>query len=253
MTDASADDLENWQPPDDWSSRDVLREALADRRAGRYAAALAKHVWFHQNELSNAVRLSFALTDWRELANVYPPALQKLKEFRDQAKDNLLNGNNVTHSFSDFERINRKLDEAQLSVELFLWLDKHRPELARKCYIYAESPLIRAGEYQVCGKYIDPEHTLEIQLMSWDIMRKQPSHTNLPQKLNQKSRLDFRNHGVLSLGMCQQFAVLIALLIHNDHSPEARAFAGRVRYEFNDQVLNELVAEALEGQFPPGY
>ena len=123
MTDTSADDFENWQPPDDWSSRDVLREALADRRAGRYAAALAKHVWFHQNELSNAVRLSFALTDWRELANVYPPALQKLKEFRDQAKDNLLNGNNVTHSFSDFERINRKLDEAQLSVELFLWLE----------------------------------------------------------------------------------------------------------------------------------
>lgn len=113
--------------------------------------------------------------------------------------------------------------------------------------------MIRAGEYQICGKYIEPEHTLEVHLTALDLRQQRPSHTNLPQGLRPQSRFHFGENGVLSLGMCQQFAVLIALLIHNDRTAEARGFADRLRYEFNDQVLNELVAEALEGRFPPGY
>jgi len=253
MTDASADEFENWQPPDDWSSREVLREAQADRRAGRYAAALAKHIWYHQNEPLPEIRRSSVLRKWVELGAEYPPALQKLKEFRDLAKTKLLSGEGDVDVFAEFTNINQKLEEVQETVSLFLMLDEKAPELAFKCYPYAESPLIRAGEYQVCGKYIDPEHTLEIHLTARRIMQQRSSHTNLPQKFNKKSRFDFPDHDVLCLGTSQHFAALVALLIHNDRTAEARAFAGRVRYEFNDQVLNELVAEALQGGFPPGY
>ena len=253
MTDASADDFENWQPPDDWSSREVLDEAQADRRAGRYAAALAKHVWYHQNEPLPEIRRSSVLRKWVELGAEYPPALQKLKEFRDLAKAKLLSGKGDVDEFAEFTEINRKLEELQQTVSLFLMLDEQAPELAFKCYPRAESSLIRAGEYQVCGKYIDPEHSLEIHLTALDFLQKRPSHTNLPQSFRPQSRFHFGNHGVLDLHASRHFAAIIALLIHNDRTAEARAFAGRVRYEFNDQVLNELVAEALEGRFPPGY
>ncbi len=253
MTDDSKADFENWQPPDHLSAREIISEAEADRLAGRYAEALAKHVWFHQNETLREIRRSSVLRNWVELGTEYPPALQKIKEFRDLAKAKLLSGDGDVDAFAEFTSINRKLDEIQQTVSLFLKLDEQDSELAFKCYPYAESPLIRAGEYQVCGKYIDPEHTLEIELMAWDILRKQPAHTNVPGKFNQKSRFDFRDHGVLDLHTSQHFAAIIALLIHNGRTPEARAFAGRVCYEFNDQVLNELVAEALQGEFPPGY
>lgn len=251
MTDTSADDFENWQPPDDWSSRKVLREAQADRRAGRYAAALAKHVWFHQNESLPEIRRSSVLRKWIELGAKYPPALQKLKDFRDLAKAKLLNGEGDVNEFAEFTKINRKLDEVQQTASLFFTLDEQDPDLAFKCYPYAESSLIRAGEYQVCGKYIDPEHTLEIHLSALNFLHQRPSHTNLPRHLHQQSRFWYNSD--FNRSFYQHAAVLIALLIHKDRSPEAQAFAGRVRYEFNDQVLNELVAEALEGQFPPGY
>ena len=251
MTDASADDFENWQPPDHLTSREVLWEAQADRRAGRYAAALAKHVWFHQNESLPEIRRSSVLRKWVELGTEYPPALQKLKDFRDLAKANLLNGEGDIHEFAEFTEINRKVEEEQHTASLFLTLDEQDPDLAFKCYPYAELPLIRAGEYQVCGKYIDPEHTLEIHLSALNSLHQRPSHTNLPQHLRQHSRFWYDSD--FNRSFYQRAAVLIALMIHNDRTAEARAFAGRVRYEFNDQVLNELVAEALQGQFPPGY
>lgn len=120
MTDASADDFDNWQPPNHMSSREVLREAQADRLAGRYAEALAKHVWFHQNESLPEIRRPSVLRKWVELGAEYPPALQKLKEFRDLAKTKLLSEEGDVDEFAELANINRKLEEAQQTVSLFL-------------------------------------------------------------------------------------------------------------------------------------
>ena len=81
----------NWGPGMNPDPSAILHEARADRRAGRFADALTKHVWFHENALKyvpslSGVRLSFALTYWMELGAVYPAALRKLKRIRDDAE-----------------------------------------------------------------------------------------------------------------------------------------------------------------------
>jgi hypothetical protein len=78
-----------WAPPANPDPHKILDEAQDDARAGRYADALAKHVWFHENALKYepslaGVRLSFALGYWVAFGNSYPPALQKLKSIRDE-------------------------------------------------------------------------------------------------------------------------------------------------------------------------
>lgn len=62
-----------------------------DTMAGHYEAALAKHIWFYNEALKinpnmYGVRLSFALSYWKQLADVYPPAKVKLIEARDEAE-----------------------------------------------------------------------------------------------------------------------------------------------------------------------
>ena len=57
MTDQSS----GWKPADYQNLESIHTEACEDRRAGRYAEALAKRVWYHENAIDSPVRLSFAL------------------------------------------------------------------------------------------------------------------------------------------------------------------------------------------------
>jgi serine/threonine protein kinase len=92
----------------------ILDAAREDAREERFEDALVKHVWFHENALKygsglTGVRLSYALADWKRLAERYPPALATLKETRDRAATHVKVGINVIESFHEFESINRTL------------------------------------------------------------------------------------------------------------------------------------------------
>ena len=41
--------IERWTPSEHPDADAILHEAVSDARAGRYAVALAKHIWFHEN------------------------------------------------------------------------------------------------------------------------------------------------------------------------------------------------------------
>ena len=76
-------------PPVNPDVKAIRDEAKADANAGRYESALQKYVWWHENvnkyqPSMSAVRLSFGLSDWYQLGEVYPPALAKLKETRER-------------------------------------------------------------------------------------------------------------------------------------------------------------------------
>jgi hypothetical protein len=121
-----------WTPPANPDPQQILTEAQADARAGRYEVALAKHVWFHRNSLKidpafYGVRLSFALMYWKELAKVYPPAKAKLIELRDEAEKQVGSGRDGLEAFVDFEAINTELGENEKTVALFKSLDKNKP------------------------------------------------------------------------------------------------------------------------------
>jgi hypothetical protein len=102
---------DDWTPPDNPIPGRILDEAESDAANGRHKDALAKHVWFHRNALERApamygVRLSFALSSWKELADEYPPALDAMKRVRDEAKTAILDGKAARRNFHDLSALN---------------------------------------------------------------------------------------------------------------------------------------------------
>ena len=133
-----------WVVPEHPDPNKIFDEAKKDKKAQHYDLALKKHVWFHHNALKYrrslyGVRLSFALSHWRALSEVYPPALVKLREVRNQALFNVKNGMNAYAFFHDFESINEKLGESNKTVDLFRWLDSNQSPVAKKLYRLAQS------------------------------------------------------------------------------------------------------------------
>src|SRR5690349_12760080 len=168
--------LAAWTPPANPDPHKILYEAEADAKAGRYEDALAKHAWFHENALKlqpalSGVRLSFALLYWRQLGASYPPALDKLKSIRDKSAERVRNAEIPTNApsdlsashedFNDFASINKELKESSKTKDLFLWLDTHKPVMAKNVFGLAEPSLIEAKEYSLCGRYLEPDKSFE--------------------------------------------------------------------------------------------
>lgn len=149
-----------WVIPEHPDPDAIYDEAQEDAKAHRDKLALEKYVWFHHNALNYnrsfyGVRLSYALSHWMDLAAVYPPALIKLKEVRNQAVYNVKNGINPYAFFHDLKSINEKLGERERTVNLFKWLDSNQPQVAKEVYRLAQPALIDANEYNLRGKYLD--------------------------------------------------------------------------------------------------
>jgi len=151
---------------------DDARKALDDARRlteeGKYEAALAKHVWFHDNALKidesyYGVRLSFALRYWIELGEKYPKALEKLRSIRDKKTSRFLGGEMNRELFHDVVSINKYLDEMTATVQLFKKMDTENPSVAADVYDLADTALLQAREYELAKKYLgDPSERLAI-------------------------------------------------------------------------------------------
>ena len=153
-------------------TKDDARRALDDAKRlaeqGDYEAALAKHVWFHDNALKVSrsyygVRLSFALGYWVELGEKYPQALAKLTAIRDEKTSRLLAGEANRELFNDVESINQHLGEMAPTVELFKRLEAVNPKFASDVYDLADEALLQAREYELAKKYLgDPKKRLAV-------------------------------------------------------------------------------------------
>ncbi|HTG45388.1 MAG TPA: hypothetical protein VK633_12735 [Verrucomicrobiae bacterium] len=151
-------------------AKDDAERALNDARRlaerGDFEGALAKHVWFHDNALKvrrsyYGVRLSFALSDWIELAKKYPAALEKLKSIRDEKTERLLAGATNRELFHDVESINEHLGEMAATVALFKRIEAGNPKFASQIYDLADEALLQNREYVLAKKYLgDPTERL---------------------------------------------------------------------------------------------
>jgi hypothetical protein len=139
-----------------------LDRAAEAWRDGRYAEALEHHVWFHENALAedpalSAVRLSFGLRYWAELAKVYPPALDALRAARDRPRERLLAGTGRWEDFQEVDAVNEMLDEPEATHDLFRSLDLTQPELARECLGVALPVLVARGDHLLAWRHLgDP-------------------------------------------------------------------------------------------------
>jgi hypothetical protein len=145
----------------------VLDEARSLVAQGKYDAALEKYLWFHRhaleyNQALAGVRLSFALDEWVQLGQRYPPAMSALCSIRDDAIKVLEDGKRSVKLFMDVAAINRYLRDDARTVQLFKSLHRGQPELAGQCYPVAERVLVESGEYATCISYLtDLEERLE--------------------------------------------------------------------------------------------
>jgi hypothetical protein len=136
---------------------------LANARAriddGNYEEALLDLIWFHHHALSESrawagVRLSYALSDWIRLGELYPPAMAALENTRDEYATGLLAGDLEGSVFRDVASINDHLGTTQQTCELYRKLIEVQPELARSCAAYALPAIVQAKDYYLAAQLI---------------------------------------------------------------------------------------------------
>jgi hypothetical protein len=225
-----------------------MYEAAADTKAGRYKEALAKDIWYRDNALRYqpaqvGVRNSYALMYWAQLAEKYPPAMKKLKSIRDDATKQVrarsANAETAKSAFLTVLSINDGLKEEQKNVELFKWLDANNPAVAKIVYPATEQNLIHAGEYALCGHYMDAESSYQRILDSYNRMKK------MPQTARTQQLMDFavKNFSI-------QSATLVAVLAINNRNDEAEQAATQASKVINNPEFTSLLAQARNGSVP---
>ncbi|AKH20886.1 hypothetical protein [Sedimenticola thiotaurini] len=234
-----------WLPPENPSPRKILDEAREDARAGRYEDALLKHLWFHNNALKYdrafyGVRLSFALSDWQELGHKYPEAMHSLEATRDMAGANVRSSVNYYDSFNDYKSINEKLGEEEKTIQLFRWLDKNRQDRAKKVYRLAQSSLVRAKEYELCSKYIDPENSY----------LRYVRYFRSGLEFSKQSPFQAKAESFAYTSFSNDVATLVALLARGGRKAEAEEVAEMAMLEWDDANFSSALSEAIEGKVP---
>jgi hypothetical protein len=241
----------DWTPPVKPDPHKILQEARDDREAGRYADALAKHVWFHENALKYqrglyGVRLSFALGYWVELGNVYPPALLMLKTIRDEAAKKVREADadqKVFEIFHDFAAINRALEEQSKTTDLFVWLDANKPKAAERAFGTAEPALIQSKQYRLCGKYIDADRSFAEIVTLYQVNKRMSKDPRFGERLREHSERTFSN----------STATLVALLVLNDRKADALRIAEKALKEHDDAEFKQALEKAKKGELPPAW
>lgn len=244
-----------WTPPKNPDVKAIRDEAKADANAGRYESALQKYLWWYENvnkyqPSMSAVRLSFGLSDWYQLGEVYPPALAKLKETRDRAAERIKSKIATRVSFDDFQEfaaINRELGENDKTVEMFKLVDEKNPEEAGLVFGVSKPALIKAKEYKLCGKYLRPERSVDNTLRLFKL----DSQMTIDAKFADAVDLlkDSRNRRFI-----EDAATVVALLVINDRKEEAENAIVRLKTVEADADFHKKLAtalnEALKGKLP---
>jgi serine/threonine protein kinase len=137
----------------------ILKEAADLKARGKYEPALQRHLWYHQHALEIdpaqvGVRLSFALSQWRDLAARYPKARDALVQVRDHALRDFAMGRGSVALFQEISALNRHLNSEEVTLDLFKAIHEREPALAQRCYQIAEPLLVQRGEYALCAGYI---------------------------------------------------------------------------------------------------
>ncbi len=148
--------LSSFSQPDMQKYLNDSRQLVKEKK---YQEALDHFRWFHEHALEYdeamaGVRLSYALSDWKALGEVYPPAMWALTGTRDIKTKQILNNERSSKLFHDVMAINRTLGENYKTIELFQTLTETRPDTAKKCWPAARDPLFDAKRFDIINKYI---------------------------------------------------------------------------------------------------
>lgn len=142
----------------------------------KYEEALERYIWFQNHALENnpamtGVRLSFALSSWKSLAHIYPPAMTALKEMRSSKTKTILDSNASSKLFADVAALNRTLGEENKTIELFESIAKQHPEKSKSCWYWVKDALFNAKRYDIIKDYIgNPVDEFTLLKSQYDLM-----------------------------------------------------------------------------------
>lgn len=236
-----------WAPPEDPNPSEILRSAESDTREGEYARALEKFEWFHHNALLHCsplvgVRLSFALTYWLQLAEVYPPARDAFVRTRDETEAAFRADPANFELFHDLSALNRSLGDGARTAEIFVATIGTNHALAQSLYHVAEPFLIATGRYDVCGAFLDPPARLRLAAEAYEMMN--TMGTERPEA-NQQLATMARD---IYLRDVSTLVGLLALNQRNEEAAEARRAALAV---LGDADARAQLDAAMNGHLPP--
>jgi hypothetical protein len=235
-----------WTPPENPDPWKILQEAKRDASEQRYDVALAKHVWYHERAETidgpgNSYRLSMALYSWYELAKKYPPAMERLKRYRDRAIDRVMQGKDVSAAFQEFAEINRQLREHSRTSKTFRSLHAQDKKLAAAVFQPASQALIASGEYGLVGEYVNAKQwrinitdTYQTQLRMAE---------SLPKYKDQRLR-------VAEDILAYQASMLVACLVIAGRADDAATAESALRKLSQSAKFQESLDKAINGQIP---
>jgi hypothetical protein len=147
--------------PEGQKMADYLEEARQLTRQGKYEEALSHFIWYHNHVLEHepgmeGVRLSFALSYWKELADKYQPALDSMKAYRDRALKVVFDSTHFIESFPEVVAFNGEFGEEEKTVVLFDTVNKRFPEKLRMVWLCAQDALLKAKRYDLLKPYLNP-------------------------------------------------------------------------------------------------
>jgi hypothetical protein len=238
-----------WTPPTDPDASKIYEELAEDRRAQRYEDALSKTLWFYEHALEHepamsGVRRSFALAEWINLGETYPPAMAALCAARDAAEDNVRSGLNVSHYLSDAVALNRVLEEQTRDVALFKWLDTLHPDLARANFALYFPSMVEAREYALCSKYMDAEQLLRSAAGLFATVKEQAATMPACAEVILGFSADrFR----------AEAATIVAVLALADRHDDAQRLAIVARLTLDDCEMDALLTHARNGEMPKSW
>jgi hypothetical protein len=137
---------------------DILQEAREACASKHYSLSLEKYRWFFDNALKikksyYGVRLSYCLSEWADLGNVYSPALEKLTLLKESALKEFRNTNSHCQ-FHEYESICNALGCPEEPVKVFEEIAIKDKALAEKLFTYVYAELARQSKWEICREYM---------------------------------------------------------------------------------------------------
>lgn len=235
-----------WTPPDEPDPSQIMDEAVADTRHGNYELALLKLRWCYENALRYdphlaGVRSSFLLGYWHDLGKKYPPALDALRQTRDQAEVICRESNYAFHPFQDLASLNRQLGDRWRTAHLFKQVSQADREAAALIYGLAEPYLIEFGDFAACDPYLELQPRLGIAAEQYRLQVEfeadYDDEPHSPPKVARRFYLD-------------DVTALISLLIRNGRHAEAKQAYAIALETIDDAEFRESLDGAMRGRLP---
>jgi hypothetical protein len=237
-----------WVPPESPNVELIYKQASEDMRAGRFDDAGAKLLWFHRNAVAlapsySAVRLSFAVGMWGDLARQHPPTMQQFRDERDRTWQALqTEPTGRRQRAHELFAMNKAIGDFEQSTAVFDWLDREQPSLAIDLLDEALPALVATQSVSLAARRLHPDLLFKQRRETLSMLRKYAAE-----------RPGERGDGMGSAGermFAQSISRAVWVLVQAQRRPEAEQLAQRTRAELTDPRTLADLAAALDGRAP---